>query len=154
MKRRSPPSSGKTAAPGQRQLRVGERIRHILSATLRDSQWSDPALENASLISITAVDISPDLKNATAYIMPLGGRNAQPVADALNRAAGYFRAALGPQLDLRHMPRISFKVDNSFDNALHIETLLNQDRVRRDIENQTTADGTEDAQDEDAGTQA
>ncbi|MBI1214882.1 MAG: 30S ribosome-binding factor RbfA [Alphaproteobacteria bacterium] len=140
MKRRSSTTNGKSSAPGQRQLRVGERIRHILSATLRQGQWNDPALENASLISVTAVDVSPDLKNATAYIMPLGGKDAEPVAQALNRATGYFRTALAPELGLRHTPKITFKVDNSFDNALHIESLLNQERVRRDVESPSEED--------------
>lgn len=131
MKRRS---SSHKSPPGQRQLRVAERIRHIIASTLQHGQWNDPALENASLISVTAVDIGPDLQHAVAYIMPLGGKNAPAIAEALNRATGYFRAALGPELDLRYTPKISFKVDHSFDNALHIEGLLNQDRVRRDVE--------------------
>jgi len=143
MKRRAP-TSGKSA-PGQRQLRVGERVRHILARILRDGQWNDPALENASLISVTEVSVSPDLKNATAYVMPLGGRDAQPIVKALNRAAGYFRAELGGELGLRYTPKVIFKADDSFDNALHIESLLRQERVRKDVETAAAdaGDGTD-----------
>jgi ribosome-binding factor A len=129
MKRR--PSQSRTP-PGQRQLRVGERIRHILAAVLQRGELRDPMLADASLITVTAVDIGPDLKHATAYVMPLGGKNADGVIEALNRAAGYFRAEVGPELDLRYAPKISFRLDNSFEQAEHIEKLLRQDRVRKD----------------------
>jgi ribosome-binding factor A len=131
MKRRSPHSR---AEPGQRQLRVGERIRHILADVLRRGDLYDPALANASLISITAVEIGPDLKHATAYVMPLGGKDGPEIVSALNRAQGYFRSALAPEMDLRYTPKVSFRLDNSFENASHIEGILRQDRVRRDID--------------------
>lgn len=136
MKRR--PTQSRTP-PGQRQLRVGERIRHILASVLQRGELRDPVLENASLITVTAVEIGPDLKHATAYVMPLGGRNADDIIEALNRAAGYFRAEVGPELDLRYAPKISFRLDNSFEQAEHIEKLLRQDRVRKD-----TAPGDDD----------
>jgi ribosome-binding factor A len=129
MKRR--PTS--RSAPGQRQLRVGERIRHLLAAVLQRGELRDPALEDAPLITVTAVEIGPDLKHATAYVMPLGGKNADAVLEALNRAAGYFRAEIGPELDLRYSPKISFRLDHSFDEAEKIEKLLRQDRVRKDV---------------------
>lgn len=130
MKRRSPSSRSE---PGQRQLRVGERIRHILADVFRRDELADPALSQTSLITITAVEIGPDLKHATAYVMPLGGKNAEQILAALNRAAGYFRSEVGPELDLRHTPKISFRLDNSFANAAHIEGLLRQDRVQKDV---------------------
>lgn len=131
MKNRNPSSR---SGPGQRQLRVGERIRHILSNVFRREELSDPALTQTSLITITAVEIGPDLKHATAYVMPLGGKNAQAILTALNKASGYFRSEIGPDLGLRHTPKISFRLDNSFENAAHIEGLLRQDRVRKDLE--------------------
>ena len=130
MKRRA--SSSRTP-PGQRQLRVGERIRHILADVLGRGHLSDPVLVNANMITVTAVEIGPDLKHATAYVMPLGGKNADAVVQALNRASGYFRTEIGHDLDLHYTPKISFKIDNSFENAAHIENLLRQDRVRKDV---------------------
>jgi ribosome-binding factor A len=130
MKRRL--SSSRTP-PGQRQLRVGERIRHILADVLRRGDLHDPVLAQASLITVTAVEIGPDLKHATAYIMPLGGKNAESVVQALNRASGYFRTEIGRELDLHSTPKISFRIDESFENAAHIESLLRQDRVRKDV---------------------
>jgi ribosome-binding factor A len=129
-------------APGQRQLRVGERIRHILSEVLRRGELHDPVLENSGLITVTVVSVSPDLKNAMAYVMPLGGKNVDAVVAALNKAAGYFRTELSHDLGLRHTPKIAFKVDNSFDEADHIDRLLRQPAVRRDVEKPDTPDDT------------
>lgn len=154
MKRNAPPSSGRspagrnngskkratTAMPGQRQLRVGERMRHILADVLRRGDLYDPALANASMITVTAVDIGPDLKNAIAYIMPLGGKDAETIVEALNRASGYFRTAIGTELDLRYAPKISFKIDHSYEQSAKIEGLLRSSTVRRDVEKQDDED--------------
>ena len=129
MKRRAPSKS----PPGQRQLRVGERLRHILAEVLRRGDLHDPMLAQASLITVTAVEIGPDLKHATAYVMPLGGKNAEEIVHALNRASGYFRTEIGRDLDLHYTPKVSFRIDQSFENAAHIENLLRQDRVRKDV---------------------
>lgn len=130
MKRRAPSSR---TPPGQRQLRVGERIRHILADVLSRGTLHDPVLVGAGMITVTACEIGPDLKHATAYVMPLGGKNAEAVVQALNRASGYFRTEIGRDLDLHYTPKISFKIDNSFENAAHIENLLRQERVRKDV---------------------
>jgi ribosome-binding factor A len=130
MKRRDTPSR---TPPGQRQLRVGERIRHILAEVLRRGDLHDPVLAQASLITVTAVEIGPDLKHATAYIMPLGGKNADVIVHALNRASGYFRTEIGRELDLHSTPKISFRIDVSFEQAAHIENILRQERVRKDV---------------------
>ena len=131
MKRRA--SSSSRTPPGQRQLRVGERIRHILADVLSRGHLTDPVLVHANMITVTAVEIGPDLKHATAYVMPLGGKNKEAVVHALNRASGFFRTEIGHDLDLHYTPKISFRVDNSFENAAHIENLLRQDRVRKDV---------------------
>lgn len=128
------------SAPGQRQLRVAERIRHILSDVLMQGSFRDPALAKANMISITAVNIGPDLKHATAYIMPLGGKDVETTVEALNRAAGYFRSEVGPKLDLRYTPKITFRADGSFEEAAHIDSILRQDRVRKDVEREETED--------------
>src|SRR5690606_2852481 len=121
------------APPGQRQLRVGERLRHILADILRRGQLRDPLLENAHLITVTAVDIGPDLQHAVAYVMPLGGHNADAIVTALNKAAGYFRSEMASELDLRYTPKISFRIDKSFDEADHIDRLLRGESVRKDL---------------------
>jgi ribosome-binding factor A len=122
------------SAPGQRQLRVAERIRHILAQIMRDGRLHDPALGNSSLITVTAVEIGPDLQHATAFVMPLGGKNVEETVAALNKAAGFFRAELAPELDLRYTPKVSFRPDRTFDEAEHIDKLLRQDRVKKDLE--------------------
>jgi len=132
--------------PGQRQLRVGERIRHILADVLRRGDLHDPVLEQASLITVTAVELGPDLKHANAYIMPLGGKNAEAIVEALNKASGYFRAQVAPELDLRYSPKISFRIDHSFEEAAHIDRLLRQDRVQKDL---NAPDEDDDMQEED-----
>lgn len=131
MKRR-PTSTAKP--PGQRQLRVAERMRHILASVLRRGDLHDPVLGNTSLITVTAVEIGPDLKHATAFVMPLGGKNAPEIVEALNRATGYFRTEVGSEMDLRHAPKITFRVDNSFERMEHIDRLLNRAEVKRDLD--------------------
>ncbi len=128
------PHDNTPVGPSQRQLRVGERIRHILAQILREGSFHDPALASANTISVTAVDVGPDLKHAHAYVMPLGGKDVEKVVEGLNRAAGYFRSQVAPEIDLRYTPKISFRIDNSFDEAERVANLLNQDRVQRDLQ--------------------
>lgn len=139
-------SGASKSPPGQRQLRVGERLRHILTDILRQGQLRDPALLDAHLVTVTAVDIGPDLQHAIAYVMPLGGNNADEIVKALNRAAGYFRSEMASQLELRYTPKVSFRIDNTFDEADHIDRLLRQEAVRRDVdkEAQETSDDDQD----------
>lgn len=137
-----------TTPPGQRQLRVGERLRHLLADILRRGELRDPLLAKAHMITVTAVDIGPDLQHANAYVMPLGGDNADEIVKALNKAAGYFRSALAAELDLRYTPKVSFRIDKSFDEADHIGRLLRRSEVRRDIEKQDD-EQTSDADDQD-----
>lgn len=133
MRKKRPNDSGPAPGPSQRRLRVGERIRHVLSQILREGNFLDPHLSDVNTLSVTAVDISPDLKNATVYVMPLAGKHAGLVVEALNRAAGFLRSAVAPELELRYMPRLNFRIDNSFDEAERVARLLNQDRVQRDL---------------------
>jgi ribosome-binding factor A len=120
MTRRSQP----TRPPGQRQLRVGEQIRHILCDILREGKFRDPDLSAPELITITAVELGPDLAHGHVYVMPLGGKNIEKIVDALNRASGYIRSELGQHLDLRYTPKLSFKYDISFDESAKIDRLL------------------------------
>ena len=117
----------------QRQLRVGEEIRHGLSRILSRGDLRDPELEKVNL-TVTEVRISPDLKNATAFVVPLGGADAEKVVTALNRASGFIRGRLGREVFLKHTPRLSFQTDRSFDEAERIGELLDRPKVRRDLE--------------------
>ncbi len=109
--------------PSQRQLRVGEVLRHALAEVLRESHIHDPDLAERS-ITVTEVRMSPELKSATAFVMPLGGAAAESVLPALKRAAPYLRGQLGRHLTLRHTPALRFEIDASFDQAGRIDALL------------------------------
>lgn len=122
MKRRSQPQK----PPGQRQLRVGEQIRHVLSEILREGGFRDPDLDRPELITVTAVELGPDLKHAHTYVMPLGGKDADKIIEALNRAASFLRGELARRIDLRYTPKLSFKIDNTFDESARIDRLLRQ----------------------------
>ena len=120
-------------APSQRQLRVGEEIRHVLAELLARGHFRDPDLQEVT-ITVTEVRISPDLKNATAFVTPLGGGGMETPVAALNRAAAFLRHELGRQLRLRVMPHLSLQPDRSFDEASRIDSVLQRERVRRDLE--------------------
>jgi len=119
--------------PSQRQLRVGEEIRHALAEPLLHGELHDPALDGVS-ITVTEVRVSPDLKNATAFVMPLGGVEADEVVGALNHAAPYLRGVVAKRVRLRHAPRLGFRLDTSFDEGDRIDRLLASEKVRRDVE--------------------
>ena len=123
---------GETRARSQRQLRIGELIRHALAQSLDRGEAHDPGLTGAS-ITVTEVRVSPDLRNATAFVMPLGGADGDVVVASLNRAAPFFRRRIGGAVDLRRLPNLSFELDFSFDNASHIDRLLRTPVVSADI---------------------
>ncbi len=120
--------------PTQRQLRVGEEIRHVLADIFMRGECYDPDV-NATPITVSEVRISPDLKNATAYFMPLGGLNRDKVLAGLIRNAPILRKLVSDRMNLRYAPRISFRLDNSFDEAHRIDLLLKKPEVARDLEN-------------------
>ena len=123
----------KSSAPaGQRQLRVGEEMRHALSEILRDNRLSDPDLQD-KVITVTEVRISPDLRNATAFVMPLGGTDTEKTVEALNRAGGYFRGELARAINMRFAPTIRFRADETFEEASRIERILHDPAVARDL---------------------
>ena len=133
---------GSAAKPrSQRQLRVGEVIRHALVRLIERGEANDPQLNEIS-ITITQVLVSPDLRASSVFIMPLGGENAAKVLESLNRAAPFFKRRLASIVKLRKFPTISFKLDNSFDNADKIEFLLKTPAVVADI--RASAEVTED----------
>ncbi len=118
--------------PSQRQLRVGEEIRHAMSAILARGDLRDPALQDVSL-TVSEVRASPDLKNATCFVIPLGGGDAGEVVDALKRAGPFLRGQLAREVRLRHVPRLSFQADQSFDEATRIDNVLRRPEVARDL---------------------
>ena len=127
-------SKGRAKAPSQRQLRVGEELRHILAQVLERGELHDPAVKDMP-ITVTEVRTSPDLKNATAFVIPLGGDAVvmDRVLEGLNRAAPHVRRVLAEKVHLRHTPRINFLADTSFDEAGYIEALLRHPAVARDL---------------------
>lgn len=123
---------GRTRAPSQRQLRVGEEIRSALAQIFAHGETHNPVLDHAS-ITVSEVRISPDLKNATAYVMPLAGSNKDTVMVALQENASRLRGMVTRKIILRTSPRIAFKLDTSFEEANRINLLLNSERVKQDV---------------------
>ena len=118
--------------PSQRQLRVGEMLRHALSHVLRRGELRDPDLAGVS-VTITQVKPSPDMRYATIFCEPLGGKNAKTVVAALNRHKGFLRGEMGRLIALKFTPELRFLEDESFAEAQKIETLLKSSRVARDL---------------------
>ena len=119
--------------PSQRQLRAGELVRHALVEIVRTETFVDPVLADTS-ITIGEVRVSPDLKHAMCFVEPLGGVRADAVIEALNRAAKFLRGRLGHSIEMKFTPALKFVHDDSFDTATHINRLLEDPRVKRDIE--------------------
>jgi len=124
-----------TSAPSQRMLRVGEQVRAAITQVLQRGEVRDDVIEK-TVISISEVRMSPDLKIATAYVTPLGVTDHDAVIGALNRNAKYIRGRLGSQLrQMKYMPEVRFRDDTSFDNYKKIDDLLRSPEVSRDLDN-------------------
>jgi ribosome-binding factor A len=124
-------SSG--GAPSQRQLRVGELIRRRLAEVLARDETGEPELEGVS-VTVSEVRVSPDLRHATAYVLPLGGGNADGVVQALNRRKATLRRAVTSGMTLKFSPEIAFAVDATFEQMDRTRALLESEVVRRDVE--------------------
>lgn len=140
---------GRSKESSQRQLRVGEELRHALMQVFERGELYDPAIQN-TLITVTEVRISPDLKNATAFFVPLGGSSvdAWQMLEGLRRATPYLRRILSQKVRLRHTPNLSFSADTTFDDVGHIESLLKDPVVARDL---AVANNTNEPSDVDNG---
>jgi len=125
--------SDKPTGPSQRQLRVAELIRHALAQMLVRGEIHDDVLA-AYLVTIPEVRMSPDLRLATIYVMPLGGKDVQPVLAALERNKRYIRGEVAEAVNLKFAPDIRFLADEAFEEADRIDRLLASDKVRRDID--------------------
>lgn len=122
------------AGPSQRQLRVGELIRRTLAEVLARGDIHDPELNRLS-VTVGEVRISPDLKVATAYVLPLGGHGQDDFLDLLRRNKGELRRIVGKKVGLKFSPELRFRLDETFDQLDETRRLFAQDAVRRDIEN-------------------
>ena len=128
--------------PTQRQLRVGEMLRHALAEILNRNEIRDPDLDGVS-VTITQVKPSPDMRYATVYCEPLGGENAKAIVMALNKHKGFLRGEMGHRIAIKFTPELRFVEDESFAEALKIENILRSERVSRDL-----AAGDEDGEDQ------
>jgi ribosome-binding factor A len=120
--------------PTQRSLRAGELVRHALAEILARGEVHDPVIE-AHLITVPEVRMSPDLRIATVYVVPLGGQDTAVVLAALDRNKRYLRGEIARRVNLKFAPDIRFRVDERFDEAERIERLLRSPQVRRDLDN-------------------
>jgi len=132
---------GRDAGGSQRQLRVGELVRHALAEMLTRGDVHDPVLEGR-LVTVPEVRMSPDLRLATVYVMPLGGRDLDEVVAALDRNKKYLRGEIARHVNLKFAPEIRFRIDERFAEAERIEKILRTPEVLRDLE-KTESDKTD-----------
>ena len=111
------------SSKSQRQLKVGEEIRHLISNALLRETFYDQIIEN-NTITITEVNVSPDLKNAKVYVMPLGGENKFEVLNSLCKATGHIKKLISNNINLRQIPKLQFRIDETFEYAKNIENIL------------------------------
>jgi len=126
-------------APSQRQLRVGEEIRHVLALVLERGDLRDPDLQGAP-ITVTEVRATPDLKHASIYVMPLGGDECTKALAALNRAKSFLRHQVAKALHLKYVPALHFRLDETFDEASHINQLMRDPHVAQDVAQKNAQD--------------
>jgi len=130
-------------APSQRQLRVGELVRHALAEILARGEVRDPELDGVA-ITVPEVRLTPDLKRATAFVMPLGGAAPDRVAAALERHRRFLRGAVARRVELKFAPELHFQVDTSFEAGARIDALLGSPEVQRDLRRGASNDRTGD----------
>lgn len=140
-------AKNKASPRSQRQLRVGEALRHALAQVIERETFRDPDLLDITL-TVTEVEASPDLKHATVYVMRLGGGDMTPVLQGLARVKSFLRREIAHRVTLRHVPELHFATDSTFDTAQHIEDLLHRPDVARDLK---APDNSDDSLDEENG---
>jgi len=122
--------------PSQRQLKVGEELRHALSQAFMRGDFYDPESKKALQVTISEVRISPDLKNATIYAIPMSGQDVECTMEMLGNLIPQLRHVIAKKVRLKFVPQIHFKLDDTFDNAFSLETILNRPDVRKDLESE------------------
>ncbi len=135
-------SKSASSGPSQRQLRVGELVRHALADMLSRGEIIDPVIES-HFITVPEVRMSPDLKLATCYVVPMGGKDAQAVVKALAANARYIRGQIARRVDLRYAPDLRFRIDDSFEIGDRVDSLLRSPEVRADLESAKKPDEDE-----------
>ena len=125
----------KPLGPSQRMLRVGELVRHALADIFARGEIEDEGLVG-SVVTVPEVRMTPDLKIANAYVMPLGGVHAEEIVAALNRHQKFIRGRIAPRINMKYAPDVRFYVDETFEEAGRIDALLRSDRVRRDLDDE------------------
>ena len=121
-------NTNNSSVKSQRQLKVGEELRHLISNALLRESFYDEHIKNNN-VTITEVNVSPDLKNAKVYVMPLGGKNKLDVINSLSKATGRLRKIISNSISLRQTPKLSFKIDETFENAKNIHDIL--DKIKK-----------------------
>lgn len=139
------PKRFESSGPSQRQQRVAELVRHALAEVIQRGDIADDVLAS-HIVTFPEVRMSPDLKLATAYVMPLGGRDEKPVLEALDRHRKLLRAEVARRVNLKFAPELRFRRDETFDEAARIDALLRSDEVLRD-----TRGAADDAAGDEAG---
>jgi ribosome-binding factor A len=130
-KGRPAPKPSRTGA-SQRQLRAGELVRHALVQILYEEELQDEAMNGVS-VTVTEVRVSPDLRNATVFVEPLGGTHAEAVVKALNRHHGFLRGRLGHAIEMKFTPALKFLHDQSFEDAARMARLFDNPKIREDL---------------------
>ncbi|MDE0942620.1 MAG: 30S ribosome-binding factor RbfA [Alphaproteobacteria bacterium] len=141
-------SGGGARGPSQRQLRAGELIRHAVAEVLTREEIHHEDLIGVT-ITVTEVALSPDLRQATCYIMPLGGKNTDKILQALKDTGGWIGGQVAKRVSLKYAPRLHFRVDGSFDNAAHVQGLLKRSDVAPDLVSDQNTDPSGDASKDD-----
>lgn len=129
----------------QRQLKVGEEIRHILAQLFQRGDVPFPRDFEIPILTITEVQISPDLRNASAYFTIMGQGDTKLIRRTLNDMAGFFRREIGRAVNLRFVPKLDFRVDNSFEYASNIDRILSKPEVARDLSKEEAPDDESEA---------
>lgn len=138
------PKRFESRGPSQRQQRVAELVRHAIAEVLQRGDIADDVLAS-HIVTVPEVRMSPDLKLATAYVMPMGGQDEKPVLAALERHRKLLRAEVARRINLKFAPELRFRRDETFDEADRIEALLRTDEVRRDLDAPSDGDHGPDA---------
>ena len=120
--------SKNSSVKSQRQLKVGEELKHLISNALLRESFYDEHIENNN-ITITEVNVSPDLKNAKIYVMPLGGANKPDALNSLSKASGRLKKIISSNINLRQTPKLTFKIDETFEYAKKINDIL--DKIKK-----------------------
>src|ERR1700704_6244092 len=136
VRRRHQHDIGTSRGASQRQLRVGELVRHTMADMLTRGEVHDPVIEG-HLITVPEVQMTADLRLATIYVMPLGGRDTEAGLAALERNKKFLRGEIAHRVNLKFAPEIRFRIDERFEEAERIEKLLRTPAVRRDLDNKT-----------------